>query len=219
MGKRGSTAVLSASTEEQIAAALDGQPDPEAGQGETSSDSQETGLTVVDGGKVKKEKAPPREFAWADPVETLGRLLIGQNYPDLQGVRIVYVFTNKPATQEGEAVIASVSKVQGVIAWLAQLWDGASESTPGEGDPFFLIIVSQSHWDLMGQRAREAVVDDALWQCAVRDSGALYVRSPDVKTSVDVVHRHGLYTNKLKDLGQVAKRHIENPKLFEEGGK
>ncbi len=162
---------------------------------------------------AKEETKPPKEFKYAHSVESLGKLLVKQNYPALSHQRILYVFVSEASKSEGQAVIMKPMKIQGLQAWLAQLWDGASEFTEGPGDPFFLVLVSESHWLTMGMNDKEALLDETLWQLHVRETGALAIRKPEIRTAVEVIHRQGFYTNKLKDLAVVGKKHIAQAEL------
>lgn len=190
---------LSGASEEEIAAALDGQM-PEAEEPEADD-------------QPKDEAKPPKIFKHAYSVESLGKMLIKQNYPKLQSVRVAYAFVSEASMSAGEPVIMKAQKVAGLNAWLAQLWTNGVDVTEGPGDPFFLIVVAESIWLEMSHDAKAALLDQVLWTCDVRETGALYIRKPDVQTSVDIVHRHGLFTNKLKDMGQVAKKYIDQPEL------
>jgi len=203
MPKRKTHLSLAEATDEQVADMLDGSA--------TEEEVEETDAEMT--GNGRGEDRPPKTFCMADPVETMGNLLIKDHYPKLRPQRVLYVYVSEASKSEGKEVIVKPMKIQGLNAWLAQLWDGANESTEGPGDAFFLILVAQTIWEKMDRKSREAVLDEALWQCDVRASGALYVRKLEVRTAVEVVQRHGLYDNKLADLGQVSKKFIDQPTL------
>lgn len=198
---------LSEATEEQIEE-MNETGSVELPEEETKDDAENRGS-----GKAPKD---PVTFSLAYPVETLGRLIVDQNYPALKHQRIVYVFQSETPKVDGNEVPIVAKKLAGFQAWLGLCYDG-SQAQEGEAPSCFVLLVSQKMWDLMGQKSREAMLDEALWQCDVSEStGSIRIRKFDVKTSVEVLHRRGLYTNKLKDMGQVAKRHIEQPALLEE---
>lgn len=192
---------LADATEEQIAEMIDG----------SAQETVET--TDEELGSGKEETKPPKEFKHAPSVESLGKLLIKQNYPALSHQRILYVFVSEASKSEGQPVIMKPMKIQGLNAWLAQLWDGAGEFLEGPGDPFFLVLVSESHWLTMGMDDKTALLDETLWQFNVRETGALALRKPEIRTSVDVINRRGFYTNRLKDLAIVGKKHIAQAEL------
>jgi hypothetical protein len=159
-----------------------------------------------------KEKPQAREFSMADPAERLGRLLIGDHYPELAHQAIKYVFTSNASVIDKKPVIIKPSKMAGVAAWLA---NGAAA---GEADPFFLIIISQTHWDSMPQKGREAFLDGALAQCTTSKKGALRMKKPDIQETTAVLQRHGAYTDQLKQQFKALEKMRLQPSLEVEPG-
>lgn len=187
---------LAEATDEQIADALEGKmPEAEA-QPEPTPD----------------ETKPPKIFGPAEDVEQVARAILSQSYPKVKGCKFVYLYVSESFKVDGEDCLMKATKVQGVNAYMAQF---LSENVEAPADPFFLILVNKPMWTAMDLDQKLAVLDNTLWQCHIRETGALYIRKPEIKTSVEVVHRRGLYTNKLKDMGQVAKKHILQPDLLE----
>lgn len=162
-------------------------------------------------GRPAKEAAPDPEFSLADPVQTLGNLLIDQYFPDLKGVRIVYLFLTVAPTSAGQPVIVQTKKKAGMDAWG---WQNFTSGNAGPGDAFFVIAVSESHWNLMDRRGREGLLMDHLAMCGLnKGKGTLKVMKPDIQTFVTTVNAKGFYSNKLKDLAQVGKKHIDQPEF------
>jgi hypothetical protein len=188
---------LAEASEEQIADALEGNmPEEPAQEAEPTPD----------------ETKPPKIFGPAEDVEKIARAIISQSYPKVQGTRFVYLYVSESFKQDGEDCLMKAVKVQGVNAYMAQF---LSENVEAPADPFFLILVNKPMWTAMDIDQKLAILDITLWQCDIRETGALYIRKPEIKTSVEVIHRRGLYTNRLKDMGQVAKKHILQPELME----
>lgn len=203
------TLMLAEASEEQI------EEMQQTGSVLTPDDNDDTSETTDDKenrGAGREEKAPV-EFSIADDVERLGDMIVKQNYPELAHVKIIYLFRSAAEKSGGEELIMSTSKKSGLDAWG---WQCYLENVSGPGDPFFIITVSQSHWELMSQNGKESMLDSHLARCGVREnSGALYLKKPDVQEFVTVLHRRGFYTNKLKDAAQVIKKHIDQPDLLE----
>lgn len=112
--------------------------------------------------RAAKEAAPETEFSLADPVERLGKLIIDQYFPDLKGIRVAYLFQSTVATSNGEPVVIATKKKAGLDAWG---WLNFTSGDAGPGDAFFVIAVSESHWNLMDQKAREGLLMDT-WRGA-----------------------------------------------------
>lgn len=166
---------------------------------ETEADKENKGA-----GKAAKEI---RTYAVANAVTTLGRAIINQHYPELKHQQIEFVFTSRAFEVGGDPIICKPSKISGLAAWFAA---GGNE---GEVTPFFVIVVSQTHWDNMPQKAREAFLDGALAQFGVSEKGALRMLKPDISESSAVLARHGLYSKKLKDQAGLIKQALEQPAL------
>jgi hypothetical protein len=164
---------------------------------------------------VNEERAP-KIFSHADDVERLGKAIIGNDYSKVKGERFEFIYVSETFKQDGEECLCKAQKVQGINAYLAQLFNNGVEPAEGPGDPFFLILISKPMWEAMEFDAKTAVLDNVLWQCHRRDNGAIYIRKPEIKTSVEVLHRRGLYNNKLKDAGRVIKKHLDQASLLDE---
>lgn len=156
---------------------------------------------------VGKEKPVAREFSVADPVETLGRAIIGSHYPELKHQSVRYIFTTRASEEGKEPIICKPSKISGLNAWLA---DGMED---GEACPFFVIVVSQTHWEAMPAKGREAYLDGALAQLSVTKTGALKLVKPDISESSAVLARHGMYSKKLKEQATLIQEALNQPVL------
>lgn len=158
-------------------------------------------------GKKPKEEPVARTFSNADPAERIGRILIADHYHELAHQPIRYIFTSVADTVGGEPVICRPTKLSGFSAWLAS---GADD---GEASPFFVVLISQTHWDSMPQKGREAFLDSALSQFKVTKSGALKMGQLDIKESSAVLARYGLYSKKLKDQAKLLRAALDQPAL------
>jgi len=172
---------------------------PQPNGPETDADKENKGA-----GKAPKEG---RTYAMANAVTTLGRALISQHYPELKHQQIEFVFTSRAFEVAGDPIICKPSKISGLAAWFAQ------ETKEGEPTPFFVVVVSQTHWDNMPQKGREAYLDGALAQFGVSERGALRMLKPDISENSAVLARHGLYSKKLKDQAGLIQKCLEQPSL------
>lgn len=166
---------------------------------ETESDKENRG--------AGREKPEARTFALANAVETLGRAIIGSHYPELKHQEIRYIFTSRASEEGKEPIICKPAKISGLSAWLASGMD------EGEVCPFFVIVVSHTHWDAMGARGKAAFLDGALAQLSVTKTGALKLVKPDISESSAVLARHGMYSKKLKEQANLIQEALNQPAL------
>ena len=192
---------LSTATEEQIENAIK--------HGEMPSEVE---VEFKDDEITPDETREPKVFGPAEDIEQLARAIISQSYPRVRSQKFVYLYVSETFKQDGEECLMKATKVQGVNAYMAQF---LSEQVEAPGDPFFLILISKPMWQAMEVDHKLAILDQTLWQCDVRENGAIYIRKPEIRTCVDVIFRRGLFTNRLKDLGQAARKHIDQPELME----
>lgn len=203
MPKQKATVIkLSEATEQQVQEMVqDGHTTVE----ETETDQENRGT-----GRKKKDG---NEFSYADPAEQLGRLIINQNYPHLKHKRILYIFQSETSKQDGELIAMQVKTLAGLNAWLATCFDGV-EGVPGEADACFVILISQKFWDGYTPKQRELYLDHALAQCGVSETtGSIKRKKYEIQTNTELLHRHGMWNEKLKGAGQVLKQHILQPEL------
>jgi hypothetical protein len=209
-GKKGEVNLATA-TEEEI------RQMNEQGHVDDDSDDHETETqTDKENRGAGREPSPPAEYSLADPAEVVGKLLIGQNYPELSHAAVKFIFATDLGSSDNQPVIMKTVMKKGLDAWG---WQNFAHGHAGPGDPFFVILISESHWNEMSPKAREARLDHHLAQCGVRKkTGALFLAKPDFSEFVTVINRHGLYTNKLRDAGQVLRKHFDQPSLLTEAG-
>ncbi len=175
---------------------------------ETKTDAENRGNKTGRGkGRKPKEEPVARTFSNADPAERIGKLLIADHYPELSHQPIRYIFTSVADTVGGEPVICRPTKLSGFAAWLA------AGGEDGEASPTFVVLISQTHWDSMPQKGREAFLDTALSQFKVTKSGALKMGQLDIRESSAVLARHGMYSKKLKDQARLLQTALAQPAL------
>lgn len=183
---------------------------------ETPTDAENRGNSTT---KRQKKDKPPKEepvartFSIADIAGPIAKLLISDHYPALVHSDIRYIFTSKASEIEGKPVVCKPAKISGLSAWLG------NGSGDGEACPFFVVVISEGHFESMGQRGKEAFLDHALAHFDISKSGALKLKRPDITQHAAVLQRHGAYTDDLKkQFKQIEKVMLQPSLALEEGG-
>jgi len=133
------------------------------------------------------------------------------NEPDhahLRGVRIEYLFRDKPATHGGRIVLGSARRVGGMGAVLGDLKRHAGNVTESPR-PLFVIEVPETIWQVLDDDKRRALVDHELMHCrATRDEDTgehvLKIRPHDFEEFAAILRRHGLWTTAAQNAGGAA---------------
>lgn len=175
-------------------------PDDKANRGATSAKPQKKG-------RPKKEPVPARTFKVADIVGPIAKLLIADHFPELSHLDIRYVFTSRAAEVDKKPVITKSKKLDGLAAWFA------NGSVDGEANPFFFIEISETHWNSMGRKGKEAFLDDALSNFGTSNKGALKMVRKDIIEHSAVLARHGLYSAELKKSKKAIETALGQPSL------
>lgn len=119
-------------------------------------------------------------------------------------VRIEYVFVSKTPKRNGKEVWGTCRKISNLNAHLA-----------GQEAPFFVITIAEQVWGVLPQKAREALVDHELCHAESQynqkedDDGEddvikLSIRPHDVEEFAQIIRRHGLWRDDVKDFVQEA---------------
>jgi hypothetical protein len=145
------------------------------------------------------EKKEPNEYEPVSGViEDLAAAIIADHHPHLQGVKVVYAGRTEAAVIQGEPKFAVARKVSGLNAYLAE----------GSASSFFVIEICEKLFMQLDAPTQKAVLDHVLTRCAVRPaSKGLYIRPYAVQEFPEIIHRHGLYNEKVRDLWRLANKH------------
>lgn len=163
------------------------------------------------------------KFHAAPEVEKIANELIPKYHQHLIdfNVRIRYVFVDKTPKAKGKETWGSCRKVSGLNAFL--------EGETPDGDPFFVITISEQIWDVLPDDKRIALVDHELCHAyaevkqqkddADGDSDMetdnpvkLSVKPHDVEEFGCIIRRHGLWHEDIRefvDNALRAKRQID----------
>jgi predicted metallopeptidase len=143
-------------------------------------------------------------YSPASEVERIARSLIPFHHSHLAGVRIEYVFREKPAVSGGVTTWGSARKMSGLAALLG---------TPGALDSshldFFVIEIARPVWDEIGSAQRKALVDHELSHCGLKiddETGnvKLVMLTHDLEEFSGVLRRHGMWKQDIaRFLGDV----------------
>lgn len=132
-----------------------------------------------------------KKYASAPEVAAIAKLLIEHFHPHLRGVRIEYVWVNKPPVIGGQPKDAVMRKVSGLYAYLA------TPGTEGEPKPFFVMEVCRPLWLTSDTAGHVALVDHEL-KHGGSDEGAIYIVPHDIEEFDDVAARHGAWHEGLE---------------------
>ncbi|HEV2862859.1 MAG TPA: putative metallopeptidase [Pyrinomonadaceae bacterium] len=133
-----------------------------------------------------------KEYARAPEVEAIAGGLIDLCHPHLHGVRIEYLWTNKPPVVGGRPRAAVMRKVTGLYAFLA------TSGAEGEPRPFFVMEVCRPIWLARSAEWRVALVDHELKHGGHdEERGTLFIVPHDIEDFDDVVARHGAWDDGL----------------------
>jgi len=125
-----------------------------------------------------------KEYARAPEVAALAARLIELFHPHLHGVRVEYVWVNKPPVIHGKPRAACMRKVSGLYAFLA------TPGAEGEPEPFFVMEVCYPLWLATPAEGQVALVDHELKHGGYDDEAdTLYIVPHDVLTLLGVA-RH-----------------------------
>lgn len=150
---------------------------------------------------------------WPAPdVEQVAEIVIEQSHEHLAEADIRYAFRSEPKKTKGRVALATVQRVTGVPAYLAdgpQYRDkvnpltgqavlnedtGEVQQVPVENAPFFLVLVWNHAWQAMSQPQRNALIDHELCHIREDDNGGLVLIGHDLEEFTDIVKRHGQWS-------------------------
>lgn len=127
-----------------------------------------------------------KQYAQAPEVRAIAERLIELHHPHLTGVRIEYVWVNKPPVVGRKPAAAVMRKVSGLYAFLA------TPNAEGKPQPFFVMEVCLPVWLLKSDEWRIALVDHELkhgGRDEVKDT--IFIVPHDLEEFDDVAARHG----------------------------
>lgn len=134
-----------------------------------------------------KEKYIP-----APEVEKVARELIVKYHPHLVEANIAYVFKKDSWSKNGKEILGNAHK--------------CSEKEKLLYKHDFIITINHNAWIRFDNNKREAIVDHELCHCG-RDVEGKYCSIPhDVEDFADVIKRHGLYKNDVKQFGMAIRQ-------------
>ncbi|HLM54739.1 MAG TPA: putative metallopeptidase [Pyrinomonadaceae bacterium] len=142
-----------------------------------------------------------KEYARAPEVAEVAARLIELYHPHLDGVRIEYVWVNKPPVIGGQKKAAVMRKVSGLHAFLA------TPGAEGEPKPFFVMEVCLPVWLSKSAEWRLALVDHELKHGGRKgETDALFIVPHDFEDFHDVAERHGAWNEDLELLSEALSR-------------
>lgn len=141
-------------------------------------------------------------------LEAIARPLIDDHYPDLNdySVRIEFVWRDKAANSGGKVKLASARKVSGLNAFLSR------EPGADYGNDYFVLEVARDTWEPLSHRQRVALIDHELAHMGVKvdpETGEfkLVLIPHDLEEFTEIVRRHGLWRDEVKNLVEAAEGH------------
>lgn len=151
-------------------------------------------------------------YSHAPDVRRIGEPLIAKHHTHLADVRVEYVYRSKHSKTAGRAVYGKARKVSGLIAFLAVNSQAPVDADPG--DEFFVIEIAADLWLTLSAKERKALVDHELCHCRAdfdedKDQIVLSIRGHDVEEFTEIIERHGVWHDDLKEFAAAAKAQLE----------
>ncbi len=138
--------------------------------------------------------------------ELVAAELIPEHHPHLEAARIAYLFTEGPLVSRGAAVLAKSQTASGLMEHFAAV--------------DFVLVFDREGWTHLTDGERAALVDHHLCACAGKadKDGEIHwsIRAPDVQEFREVIDRHGLWDDGLRDFAKRAARWAQPPLPFTE---
>jgi len=144
---------------------------------------------------------PETVYTKAPEVQEIAELYIQKYHSHLidMDVRVDYVFVSKTPKRNGKDVWGTCKKVSNLNALLA-----------GQESPFFVITIAEPIWGQLPQSGKEALVDHLLCHAESQynqkededpedDVIKLSIRPYDVEEFAQIIRRHGLWRDDVKD--------------------
>lgn len=147
----------------------------------------------------------------APAVEHIAGTLIPTHHPDLDGVRIQYVFRSKASKKNDKIVLGKARKVSGLNAYLATPADEVGFDD--EAVEFFVIEIAEDCWRDLNHEQRIALVDHELCHLAIEfdddEQVKLVMRSHDLEEFREIVERHGLWKPDLTEFADSVAKAVQ----------
>lgn len=149
------------------------------------------------------------DYRPAPAVARIAEELIPKDHPELEGVRIEYVFRDPPATSKGKQVWGQAKKVTGLSAYLA----APEESDQRHAEDLFVIEIAETVWAMLEPAQRIALVDHELSHCTIdvddeNETFTLKTVAHDFEEFRGVIERHGLWDGSLQSFAEAARPHL-----------
>lgn len=143
-------------------------------------------------------------YIWNEEAEKLGAQLIKKHHKHLDGVKIAYLFKEKPEPAKPRKKKSTKTKT--VRAGKMEIWAKASRVPARYAELLkeeyeFLIEFDRAVWDQLKAKQQEALVDHELCHCG-KDRTGCYMISHDLEEFGDVIKRHGLWRDSVRLFGE-----------------
>lgn len=133
-------------------------------------------------------------FEYAPAVREVAEKLVAEHHQELQGIRVEYVWRNKPIVSRGKVVLGKARKITGLAAFLSS---GESLDEDDE-QTYFVIEVAKEYWPKLTNEERIALVDHELTHCTVDygDDGEnkLSILPHDLEDFLSIFRRYGAWS-------------------------
>lgn len=170
------------------------------------------GQNITD--KIKADLEPKffeaikeQQFQIAHEAALIGGDLVADFHAHLSQTRIEYVFLWKTPERNRKEIWGRARKVSGLTAWFAS---DDREDAPLP-DAFFVIELSYQVWRQLEHKQKIALIDHELSHCAINEKFKPCLRGHDCEEFNQIVRRHGLWAEDVKNLLEAAKEAEENP--------
>jgi hypothetical protein len=143
---------------------------------------------------AEDEKTGTEIWAADEDVREMANDVIAHHHPHLADANFVFLMRSPTAKSKGKAVLGTAKK-----------------ATPEHkalylGEVDFIVTLAGAEWKDMTNRARRALLDHELCHCVGDSMKGWSMRGHDVEEFSEIIERHGLWHDELKELGETMRQ-------------
>ena len=139
----------------------------------------------------------------------IGGELIAEYHLHLLDARILYLFTTQQRKKCDRVRLASAHKFSALHRYLSSVHIRETPEASVDYGADFLILIDREEWKRLSPRQQRALIDHELTHCArvekITDTGVeghWAIRGHDVEEFSDIIQRHGLWRQDLKNMAK-----------------
>lgn len=149
------------------------------------------------------------QYKMSSPGQVVGKALIKEYFPELARANFMFIYQERIDGETGQSVdITSRGKpmygktlvVRGLNAFLV------GGEADGEGQPFYVILISKTWYDRMNENQRKAFIHQRLCECHITEEGILSLVDYDVHEFNQVAKLYGAWNGSIESFLEVTQQ-------------